>query len=75
MNYLNELLHVFNKKVDKIQIDDYKSGDIESYNSVFVINMDNNIDNIQFLEDLSIYKNKIYWIGNKIEDFLSESKI
>lgn len=74
MNYLNELLHVFNKKVDKIQIDDYKSGDIESYNSVFVINMDNNIDNIQFLEDLSIYKNKIYWIGNKIEDFLSESK-
>ena len=74
VNYLNELLHVFNKKVDKIQIDDYKSGDLESYNSVFVINMDNDINNIQFLEDLSTYKNKIYWIGNKIEDFLSESK-
>ena len=74
VNYLNELLYVFNKNVEKMQIDDYKSGDMASYNSVFVINIENDINNKQFLDDLSAYKNKIYWIGNKIEEFLSENK-
>lgn len=74
VNYLNELLYAFNKNVEKIQIDDYKSGYIESYNSVFVISINNDIDNKAFLEDLSSYKNNIYWIGNKIEDFLSENE-
>ncbi len=74
VNYLNELLYVFNKNVEKMQIDDYKSGDMDSYNSVFVINIENDISNKQFLDDLSVYKNKIYWIGNKIEDFLDENK-
>lgn len=74
VNYLNELLYVFNKKVDKIQIDDYKSKDMEYYNSVFVINIKNNVDNKDFLNDLSSYKNKIYWIGEKIEDFLNSNK-
>ena len=41
VNYLNELLYVFNKNVKKMQIDDYKSGDMKSYNSVFVINIQN----------------------------------
>lgn len=74
VNYLNELLYVFNKNVDKIQVNEYKSGDIKSYNSVFVINIENDINNKEFLKDLSDYENKIYWIGNKIEDFLSENK-
>lgn len=74
VNYLNELLYVFNKNVGKIQIDEYKSGDMDSYNSVFVINIENDINNKQFLDDLSVYKNKIYWIGNKIENFLNENK-
>lgn len=74
VNYLNELLYVFNKNVEKIQIDEYKSGDMDSYNSVFVINIENDINNKQFLDDLSVYKNKIYWIGNKIENFLNENK-
>lgn len=74
VNYLNELLYVFNKNVEKMQIDDYKFGDMASYNSVFVINIENDINNKQFLDDLSAYKNKIYWIGNKIEEFLSENK-
>ena len=74
VNYLNDLLYVFNKNVEKVQIDDYKSGDIESYNSVFVININNDIDNKVFLEELSSYKNNIYWIGNKIEDFLGENE-
>ena len=74
VNYLNELLYVFNKNVKKMQIDDYKSGDMKSYNSVFVINIQNDIGNKQFLEDLSSYENKIYWIGDKIEDFFNESK-
>lgn len=74
VDYLNELLYVFNKNVEKMQVDDYKSGDIESYNSVFVININNDIGNKEFLEDLSSYKNNIYWIGDKIEDFLRENK-
>lgn len=74
VNYLNELLYVFNKNVEKIQIDDYKSAYMDSYNSVFVINIENDINNKQFLDDLSAYKNKIYWIGNKIENFLNENK-
>ena len=74
VNYLKELLYVFNNNVEKIKVDDYKSDYMETFHSVFVINIQNDIENKEFLRDLSTYKNKIYWIGDKIEDFLSENK-
>lgn len=74
VNYLNELLYVFNNNVEKIQVDDYESGYIEYFNSIFVINIENDIENKAFLRDLSAYKNKIYWIGDKVENLLNENE-
>ncbi len=70
VNYLNELLYVFNKKVEKININEYKSGYLNDFDYVFVLNIENDIKNQYFFKDLNNYKGKIYWIENKIQDFL-----
>lgn len=69
-NYLSELLFVFNTQVEKININDYKSEYMDKFDSVFVINVEYDIENTYFLDDLSQYKNNIYWIGDKVEVFL-----
>lgn len=71
LNYLKDILYVFNKEVNKININDYKKGYINKFDNVFVININSDIDNKDFLDDLSLYSKKIYWIGDKIEDLLS----
>ncbi|CEH34112.1 Hypothetical protein RLITU_1520 [Romboutsia lituseburensis] len=74
VNYLNELLYVFNEDVEKINIEDYKKGYINNFDSVFVINIKNDILSKDFLYDISIYNKNIYWIGNKIENILEPNK-
>lgn len=74
VNHLNELLYVFNSTVSKKSINTYEKGDINKYDSIFVININNDISNDDLLEDLSNYKNNIYWIGDKIENYLDYSK-
>ena len=73
VNHLNELLYVFNKEVNKVNINEYESGYIESFSSVFVINIRNDLKNKYLLNDLDNYDNKIYWIGDKIEDLLNHT--
>lgn len=73
INHLNELLYVFNESVSKISTNDYKSGYMNEFDYVFIINIRNDIDNTDFLNDLSNFKNKIYWIGDKVENFLDFS--
>ncbi len=73
VNHLKELLYVFNSDVSERDINSYEHGDINKYDSVFVINIQNDIVNNQFLEDLSKYEDKIYWIGDKIQDYLEYS--
>lgn len=73
INHLNELLYRFNKSVDSVYINDYKKGSLKQYDSIFVINIENEINDRDLLEDLSNYEHGIYWIGNGIEDFLSYS--
>lgn len=70
VNHLNELLYVFNNKVDNININDYKKGCLNNYDYVFVININNNIENKIFLEDINNYNKRIYWIGDKIANLL-----
>lgn len=74
VNHLNELLYVFNEDVEKINIEDYKKGYINNFDSVFVINIKNDILSKDFLYDISIYNKNIYWIGNKIENILEPNK-
>ena len=74
VNHLNELLYVFNSTVSKKSINTYEKGDINKYDSIFVININNDISNDDLLEDLSNYENKIYWIGDKVENYLDYSK-
>ena len=74
VNHLNELLYVFNSNVIKKSINTYEKGDINKYDSIFVINIKNDISNNDLLEDLSNYENKIYWIGDKVENYLDYSK-
>lgn len=73
VNHLNELLYRFNKSVDSVYINDYKKGSLKQYDSIFVINIENEINDRDLLDDLSNYEHGIYWIGNGIEDFLSYS--
>lgn len=73
VNHLKELLYVFNSDVSEMYINSYEHGDINKYDSVFVINIQNDIVNNQFLEDLSRYENRIYWIGDKIQNYLEYS--
>lgn len=70
VNYLNELLYVFNSKVEKININDYKTGYMNKFHSVFIVNIKYDIENKSVLQDLSKYKNKIYWIEDKIENLI-----
>ncbi|MDU6115678.1 MAG: DUF2334 domain-containing protein [Paeniclostridium sordellii] len=70
VNHLNELLYVFNKEVKSININDYKKGDLNNYDYLFVININNNIDNKIFMEDFVSTNKNIYWIGDKIESLL-----
>ncbi|CEQ26856.1 DUF2334 domain-containing protein [Paraclostridium sordellii] len=70
VNHLNELLYVFNKEVKSININDYKKGDLNNYDYLFVININNNIDNKMFMEDFVSTNKNIYWIGDKIENLL-----
>lgn len=73
INHLKELLYVFNSNVSEQYINSYKTGDISKYNSVFVINIQNDIANNDLLQDLSKYEDKIYWIGNKVQNYLDYS--
>ena len=73
VNHLKELLYVFNSDVSERDINSYEQGEINKYDSVFVINIQNDIVNNQFLEDLSKYEDKIYWIGDKIQNYLEYS--
>lgn len=73
VNHLKELLYVFNSDVSERDINSYEHGDINKYDSIFVVNIQNDIVNNQFLEDLSKYEDKIYWIGDKIQDYLEYS--
>ncbi len=73
VNHLKELLYVFNKDVSKVSVNDYKKGYMEKFDYVFVINIRNDIKNTDFLNDLTNFKNKIYWIGDKIENLLNYS--
>ncbi len=70
VNYLNELLYVFNSKVEKINTNDYKTGYMNKFHSVFIVNIKYDIENKSVLQDLSKYKNKIYWIEDKIENLI-----
>lgn len=74
VNHLSKLLYVFNNEVSKKKINTYEKGDISKYDSVFIINIKNDISDNNLLEDLSNYSNKIYWIGDKIENYLDYSK-
>ncbi|MCR8743997.1 DUF2334 domain-containing protein [Romboutsia lituseburensis] len=74
VNHLKELLYVFNEGVEKINLEDYKKEYINNFDSVFVINIKNDISNEDFLYDISIYDKNIYWIGNKIENILEQNK-
>lgn len=65
---------MFSKSAVNIYVNDYKKGNLTKYDSVFVINIENEINNTDLLDDLANYKNSIYQIGNRIEDFLSYSK-
>lgn len=73
INHLKELLYIFNSNVVERYINSYEQGDISKYDSVFIINIQNDIANNEFLEDLSKYENKIYWIGDKIQNYLDYS--
>ncbi|WP_195940434.1 DUF2334 domain-containing protein [Romboutsia sp. 1001713B170131_170501_G6] len=73
VNHLSELLYVFNNKVDNINIDDYKKGYLNNYDYIFVININNDIGNKVFLEDINNYNKSIYWIGDKIENLLEHN--
>lgn len=73
VNHLKQLLYVFNKDVSKVSVNDYKKGYMEKFDYVFVINIRNDIKNTNFLTDLTNFKNRIYWIGDQIENFLNYS--
>ena len=73
VNHLNELLYVFNESVSEISTNDYESGYINNFDYIFIINIRNDINNTDFLNDLSNFNNKIYWIGDKVENFLDFS--
>lgn len=74
VNHLNELLYVFNKDVNSINIDDYKKGNLNNYDYIFVININNDIGNKIFIEDIVNSNKNIYWIGDKIENLLEYKK-
>ncbi|MGL5756467.1 MAG: DUF2334 domain-containing protein, partial [Paraclostridium sp.] len=73
VNHLNELLYKFNNKVDKVYVNDYKKDMLKNYDSIFVINIDNKISNVDLISDLSNYTNKIYWMGDRVENLLNSS--
>lgn len=72
--HLKELLYAFNKEVDIINIADYKVNQVGKYDYVFVVNVINNIENKVFLDDLSNYEKNIYWLGDRVDDYLKYSK-
>lgn len=70
ISYLNELLYVFDKDIDKLKISNYKGNLIKRYDYIFIINIHNDIDNKKLLNDLEHFNGNIYWIGDKLENFL-----
>lgn len=51
---------MFSKSAVNIYVNDYKKGNLTKYDSVFVINIENEINNTDLLDDLANYKNSIY---------------
>lgn len=74
LNNIKQLLYVFNTKVDTININQYKSKQIEEYDYVLVTDIEQDIENEVFLRDLSNFNNNIYWLGDRVENYTNYSK-
>ncbi|MDZ4992760.1 DUF2334 domain-containing protein [Clostridium perfringens] len=75
LNSVSELLGAYgNKKVETMNIHDYKKDDVNNYNYVMVISIDGNIENMELNKDLNDYKGKIYFIGTGLEKYMDLKK-
>ncbi|MDZ5252413.1 DUF2334 domain-containing protein [Clostridium sp. LIBA-8841] len=75
LNSVSELLGAYgNKKAETMNIDDYKKGDVNSYNYMIVISLNGNRENKTLYNDLNNYTGKIYFIGTGLEKYLDLKK-
>lgn len=70
---VRELLGAFNTAVKVVNVADYKKGEIENYDYVFVISIEGELNKKIFIKDLKNYNKKICWIGEGIDIFLQNN--
>lgn len=75
VNHLKELISgAFNKDVTTIKVDKYNEHDLEKYNYVFILGINNEIDDSKLITDLKSYKGQIIWCGLGINNLLQNNK-
>ncbi|MGL5346122.1 MAG: hypothetical protein ACRDA3_02120, partial [Peptostreptococcaceae bacterium] len=65
---IKDQLSSYSVNIDNVQIDSYKQDTINKYDYIFVINVENTIQNTDVIKDLVYTNRDIYWIGNGVQN-------
>ncbi|MCB2288600.1 DUF2334 domain-containing protein [Clostridium sp. CS001] len=69
---ISELFGHFKVSTQKKDEKDYKSGEVENYDYVFVIGIEGNFHNVSLITDLSNTNKTICWLGKGVEAFIGK---
>ena len=73
IDYLTEIIKHFKFNVSTIDINQYKSIDLNEYSHILaVLNYDSNLED-EFTKNIKNYCGKIFWIGRNIEQVISNN--
>ena len=72
---IEELMGNFNVEITEKKIEALGNTDLQTYDAVFVIALDQKIDNAHLVNQLIPYKGRIIWLGNSIDYLIKEMDI
>lgn len=67
---IEELMGNLKVEITEMKIESLGQQDLQAYDAVFIIALDQQIDNPNLLEQLNHYKGRILWLGNSIDKLI-----
>lgn len=72
---IEELMGNLKVEITEMRIESLENQDLKSYDTVFVIALDQKVNDPNLLKQLMAFKGRIIWLGNSIEDLIKEMNL